>query len=718
MKHLIKNSKIFAILVLAISFIGCEEDDAILPVVTAGFTHTISQETRTVTFINTSTNAHNYSWSFGDDTSSTEINPVKMYDIGSYTIVLEASNIAGASDTYEDTIVFLDAEIPLITLIGDATINLLLDDPFTDPGATALDEVDGDLTSSIVVGGDTVDTAVEGAYVITYDVSDSQGNEAIQVTRTVNVTAISCIAETEESLNTSDINITFMSDPAAAGSGVTVIEDNATYEYVDNPDFSTTANNSCKVGKVTKAGVQSWDNIQIDFADKITFTDDSNFTIKVFSPVSGYNVTFKLEDSADGNINTEVASTTSTTSTNAWEELTIPFGAADSNKYDKLVIFFDLAGPANTNTYYFDDLKLNLGAGGGGNCVAETSQSLNTADLDITFMSDPAAAGSGVTVIEDNATYEYVDNPDFSTAVNNSCKVGKVTKLGVESWDNIQIDFADKITFTNGSNFTVKVFSPVSGYNVTFKLEDQADANINTEVASTTSTTVANGWEELTIPFGAADSGKYDKLVIFFDLAGPANTNTYYFDDIKLNLGTTGGGGCGSSAAYDITQAIDFECDGFGGLWAWNVFENLGNAPLEFVANPAPGGINTSSNVAKITALQGGAPWVGTETAHGEMGITWDLSATNAIIKIMVYKTVISDVGIKLVNPSGGAQEEIKVANTVINQWEELTFDFTSRIGNGLDGSTNIDQIVVFPDFDLGGRTQDNVVYFDNITFN
>ena len=63
----------------------------------------------------------------------------------------------------------------------------------------------------------------------------------------------------------------------------------------------------------------------------------------------------------------------------------------------------------------------------------------------------------------------------------------------------------------------------------------------------------------------------------------------------------------------------------------------------------------------------------------------------------------------------GGAQEEIKVANTKINEWEELTFDFSSRIGNGLDGSTNIDQIVVFPDFQA--RTSDNIVYFDNIRF-
>jgi hypothetical protein len=335
-------------------------------------------------------------------------------------------------------------------------------------------------------------------------------------------------------------------------------------------------------------------------------------------------------------------------------------------------------------------------------------------------MSDPAAAGSGVTVIADNATYEYVDNPDASSALNSSCKVGKVTKAGAQSWDNIQIDFADKITFTDGSNFTVKVFSPVSGYKVTFKLEDTADSNINTgDVASTTSTTLTNAWEELTIPFNASDSNKYDKLVMFFDLEGPANTNAYYIDDLKLNLGTggTGGGGGGSSGTYDLTQTIDFESTGFGANWAWNVFENVGNAPLEFVNNPDASGINTSTSVAKITALQAGAPWVGTETAHGEMGITWDLSSSNAIIKIMVYKTVISDVGIKLVNPSGGAQEEIKVSNTVINQWEELTFDFTGRIGNGLDGSTNIDQIVVFPDF-VDPRTSDNVVYFDNITFN
>ena len=80
----------------------------------------------------------------------------------------------------------------------------------------------------------------------------------------------------------------------------------------------------------------------------------------------------------------------------------------------------------------------------------------------------------------------------------------------------------------------------------------------------------------------------------------------------------------------------------------------------------------------------------------------------------MVWKDVISDVGIKFADATSAAQPEIKVANTLINQWEELTFDFSSRIGVY---PVVKDQIIIFPDFELAGRTQDNICYFDNIIF-
>ncbi len=166
------------------------------------------------------------------------------------------------------------------------------------------------------------------------------------------------------------------------------------------------------------------------------------------------------------------------------------------------------------------------------------------------------------------------------------------------------------------------------------------------------------------------------------------------------------------SAALSAQIApINFEAGGQGANWTWTVFENDSNPPVEILTNPYATGANTSAKVAKFTALTAGLPWAGCESQHGADIGTFTFTAQNSTVKIMVYKTVISDVGIKFASASGASTGEIKVANTLINQWEELTFDFSSRIGE-----TN-DQIIIFPDFNLAGRTSDNVIYFDNITF-
>lgn len=166
---------------------------------------------------------------------------------------------------------------------------------------------------------------------------------------------------------------------------------------------------------------------------------------------------------------------------------------------------------------------------------------------------------------------------------------------------------------------------------------------------------------------------------------------------------------------FSQNAPIDFETGGYGADWTWTVFENDDNPAVEIVANPDMSGENTSATVAKFTARQAGQPWAGCESLHGSDIGSFSFDETNVTLKIMVWKSVISDVGLKFVEANGDAQPEVKVANTLINQWEELTFDLSGSIGMGATGI--IDQIVVFPDFDLNGRTQDNVVYFDNITF-
>ena len=146
---------------------------------------------------------------------------------------------------------------------------------------------------------------------------------------------------------------------------------------------------------------------------------------------------------------------------------------------------------------------------------------------------------------------------------------------------------------------------------------------------------------------------------------------------------------------------IDFEPNGHGASWVWTVFENDTQPPLEIVANPDPTGINTSATVAKYTALQAGNPWAGCETLHGAGTGSFFIDASNAIVRIMVWKSVVSDVGIKLVRPDGWSLGEIKISNTLTNKWEQLTYDFSAHIGL----TPAYEQLVVFPDFPVRFRT-------------
>ena len=160
---------------------------------------------------------------------------------------------------------------------------------------------------------------------------------------------------------------------------------------------------------------------------------------------------------------------------------------------------------------------------------------------------------------------------------------------------------------------------------------------------------------------------------------------------------------------------IDFEPDGFGADWTWTVFENADNPALEIIPNPDPNDINSSATVAKFTARQTGNQPAGVESEHGVDLGTFEWNEDNRIVTIHVWKPVISDVGIKFATETGWAEPEIKVANTVINEWEELTFDF-SNAGNPPHAENGtLGQIIIFPDF--ADRDQDNIIYFDNITF-
>ncbi len=172
------------------------------------------------------------------------------------------------------------------------------------------------------------------------------------------------------------------------------------------------------------------------------------------------------------------------------------------------------------------------------------------------------------------------------------------------------------------------------------------------------------------------------------------------------------------SLGFSQTNPIDFETGGNGATWTWNIFENGPNTPLAIIANPDATGANASATVASYTAVAGAPFYAGTETAIGSPFGPFTLNSTNSTVKILVWKPVISNVGIKFAANIGGVNGastgEINVANTLINQWEELTFNFASKIGE--PSSTGINQIVIFID-SQAERTTNNTCYFDNIRF-
>jgi hypothetical protein len=130
----------------------------------------------------------------------------------------------------------------------------------------------------------------------------------------------------------------------------------------------------------------------------------------------------------------------------------------------------------------------------------------------MTFKTEPVAGS----IIADGASFAWVSNPSFDNIVNKSCKVGKITKLGNNPWDNNQIVLDGKLDFNANAGLKIKVYSAKAGFKVRIKLEDKTNAGTNTELEITTTKT--NAWEELTFDFATTQTNKFDKIVIFFDL--------------------------------------------------------------------------------------------------------------------------------------------------------------------------------------------------------
>jgi uncharacterized protein (TIGR02145 family) len=195
---------------------------------------------------------------------------------------------------------------PTITLLGDNPLTWSLGETFVDPGATAYDEKDGDITDDIITSNN-IDINTEGTYQVTYNVTDSDGNAAEEVVREVVVE--------ENSFNPEEVTIgtqTWMAvnlDIDDGLGGIYAYGDVATYGRLytweaalrvaaiidgwhlpSDAEWTTLANylggNSVAGGKLKEAGTTHW------ISPNEGATNETGFTALPGSGYSSYDDSF------------------------------------------------------------------------------------------------------------------------------------------------------------------------------------------------------------------------------------------------------------------------------------------------------------------------------------------------------------------------------------------------------------------------------------------
>ena len=119
------------------------------------------------------------------DNSDGDITDKVQRTVTDTEVIYSVTDSSGNITEVRRTIVYCDPEPPVLSLTGDAPMTLPVGTAFTDPGYTATDNADGDLTAQVQVSG-SVKIYIPGTYTITYTVTDASGNCAT-VTRDVKV---------------------------------------------------------------------------------------------------------------------------------------------------------------------------------------------------------------------------------------------------------------------------------------------------------------------------------------------------------------------------------------------------------------------------------------------------------------------------------------------------------------------------------------------------
>ncbi|HYH96301.1 DUF5011 domain-containing protein, partial [Hyalangium sp.] len=108
------------------------------------------------------------------------------FPLGTVALTWSAADTSGNAATCSSSFTVEDTQPPTLAINGEGAVALDCGTTFVDPGATAIDSCQANVSSRVTISG-TVNSSQAGTYVLTYGATDSSGNTAVPVTRTVTV---------------------------------------------------------------------------------------------------------------------------------------------------------------------------------------------------------------------------------------------------------------------------------------------------------------------------------------------------------------------------------------------------------------------------------------------------------------------------------------------------------------------------------------------------
>jgi len=173
---------------LVLAVYGCAATDTIPPVITL-----LGEAEVTIGAGTAYVDAGATAWDNYDGNITADIvvtNHVNTAVVGIYHVIFNVTDTHGNKAVKVVRVVHVvDTTPPVITLLGEPEITIEVGAVYVDAGATAWDNLDGDITADIVATN-PVNTAVVGTYIVRYNVVDANGNYAVEVARTVRVARI------------------------------------------------------------------------------------------------------------------------------------------------------------------------------------------------------------------------------------------------------------------------------------------------------------------------------------------------------------------------------------------------------------------------------------------------------------------------------------------------------------------------------------------------